>query len=185
MIPFANIDPGTSTIAAAVIQAIGAIIAAAITGGLAYVIWRWGQETRSVPSDGERVEQLNDEILENSGLDFDDGLPDESITKKRGSFVLLLGPRLVPSRRFVHFSWGGPAGPQAFKIRDYIGGRLLQDCGAPPQPEDGFQIGECPMSRDEVWAAAQKRIPAQGELFHRVQDFPWWKNKLTGMTGGN
>jgi len=105
MIPFANIDPGTSTIAAAVIQAIGAIIAAAITGGLAYVIWRWGRETESVPRDGERVEQLKGEILENSGLELDDGLPGGSITKKRGSFVLLLGPRLVPSRRFVHFSW--------------------------------------------------------------------------------
>lgn len=75
MIPFANIDPGTSTIAAAVIQAIGAIIAAAITGSLAYVIWRWGQETGSVPRDEERVEQLNDEILENSGLS---GSPIES-----------------------------------------------------------------------------------------------------------
>ncbi len=105
--------------------------------------------------------------------------------RKEAALSFYFGALLAPSRRLVHFSWGGRAGPQSFKIRDYIGGRLLQHRGAPPQPEDGFQIGECPMSRDEVWEAAQNHIPAQGELFHTVKDLPWWHKKLTEMTKRN
>jgi hypothetical protein len=37
------------------------------------------------------------------------------------------------------------------------------------------------MSRDEVWAAAQVRIPARGELFHKVQDFAWWRQRLAQL----
>jgi len=105
----------------------------------------------------------------------------ERIERQRGIYLLLIGPPLVPSRRFVHFSWGGVNG-LSFKVRDYLGGKLLQHPGARPQPEEGFQISESPMSRDEIWSAAELRVPARGELFHRAEDFAWWKAKLTEMT---
>ena len=100
----------------------------------------------------------------------------------RGSYVLWVGPPLAATPRYVHFSWGGPAGPEAFKVRDYIGGKLQQHGGATRQPEPGFSISECSMSRDEVWAAAEERILARGELFHKVQDFNWWRPRLAEMT---
>lgn len=124
----------------------------------------------------------NLEILGGHESDGEQSSSDGPITKDKGSYVLWLGPPLVPSPRFVHFSWGGRAGPQSFKVRDYIARKLLQHRGATPQPEDKFQIGVCSMTRDEVWDAAQVRIPARGELFHSVPDFAWWEQKLADMT---
>ena len=132
MVAFANLDPVTSTIAAAVIQAIGTIIAAAITAGLAYVIWRGGRERESklegivsglqdqiremgrlldfAPNDQERLEQLKDEILEDSGLVVDDAQPSGPIAKKRGSFVLLLGDLwCLPAVSSIFHGVAGPA----------------------------------------------------------------------------
>ena len=38
-------------------------------------------------------------------------------------------------------------------------------------------------SADEVWAAAAERIStSSGELYHSIDDFPWWKNRLTQLT---
>ena len=122
------------------------------------------------------------EVLSPLGGVVEEPSTDGPITTDRGSYVLWLGPPLVSSPRFVHFSWGGRAGPQSFKVRDYIGRKLQQHRGATPQPEDQFQIGVCSLSRDEVWAAACVHIPARGDLFHNVQDFPWWENTLTAMT---
>jgi Protein of unknown function (DUF2442) len=119
--------------------------------------------------------------FDDQGLAGDEGAVGGVITGERGRYVLLVGPPLVPSPRYVHFSWGGRAGPLSFKLRDYIGGILFQHPGATPQPEDDFRIVECPMGRDEVWAAAQRHIPARGELLHKVRDFPWWRKKLTEM----
>jgi hypothetical protein len=96
--------------------------------------------------------------------------------------VLWVKSPLVATPRFVHFSWGGPAGPEAFKVRDYIDGKLQQHSGATRQPEVGFQISECSMTRDDVWAVARVRIPARGPLFHKVQDFAWWRQRLEQLT---
>ncbi len=107
---------------------------------------------------------------------------DATIQNDKGSYVIWVKPPLTANPRFVHFSWGGPVDPHSFKVRDYISGKLQQHHGATPQPETGFQISECSMSRDEVWSSALERIPARGELYHNVQHFTWWKKKLKEMT---
>jgi hypothetical protein len=111
---------------------------------------------------------------------FDEALP-EPISRQRGIYVLHIGPPLISSPRFVHFSWGGPGG-QSYQIRDYIGGKVLGHPVAAAHPQEGLQTSECPSSRDEIWNAAEVRVPARGELFHRAEDITWWKKKLTEMT---
>jgi len=102
----------------------------------------------------------------------------ETITRQRGIYLLLVGPPLVPSRRFVHFSWLG----ESFKLRDYIGGTVIQHSAPLLRPGEDSEAGEGPISRYEIWSAAEVRIPARGELFHRADDSTWWKAKLTEMT---
>lgn len=48
--------------------------------------------------------------------------------------------------------------------------------GETPPPEPGE------VSRDEIWASAQARIPARGEFFHSAQDSRWWRDKLIELT---
>lgn len=101
------------------------------------------------------------------------------IPGKRGSYVLWVDSPLAKSPRFVHFSWEN----DSYRIRDYVGGRLLHG-GSIPRPEEGFQLEPCPMDRDAVWAAATIRVPAHAELFHPVGDFVWWQARLAQMTRG-
>ena len=119
----------------------------------------------------------------------ENGFVQMKITADFGSYVLCVCPPLAPSRRYVHFSWGNPAGqadPMSFKLRDFIAGKLQYHPGGTRQAEKGFDISECAMDRDQVWLAAKEHIrPSRGNgLRHNVKRFSWWEKKLSDMAGG-
>ena len=95
----------------------------------------------------------------------------ERVPRQRGVYLLLIGPPLLPSPRFVHFSWSG----QSFKVRDFIGNTVFERQVVSPARADSPPTGDSGVSRDEMWTAALVRVPARGELFHTSQDSTWWR----------
>ena len=84
---------------------------------------------------------------------------------ERGRYVLLLEPPLVQGEpHYVHFSWKD----FSFCIRDYI--QQLER----RQAED--------LTPTDVWDAALDRIPCKGELYVPVENFEFWRRKLTDLT---
>ena len=90
----------------------------------------------------------------------------QELVGSRGRYLLLLSPPYVlEMKHWVHFSWKDGS----YKIRDFIIGQ-----------ETDSQL----YTVEEVWNAAEKRIPCTGKLYKSTSyiNFEWWKNELQQMT---
>jgi hypothetical protein len=139
-------------------------------------------ETRLAMVEQEERRQVEVARLRLESQEADSPHKTPPIPGERGSYVLWLLPALVPTPRFVHFSWGESSEPMSFKIRDFIDKVMQHHPGGEPRKEGGFNITECPLDRDGVWRSATMWIPAQQDLLHPVSDFDWWEAMLREMT---
>lgn len=92
--------------------------------------------------------------------------PEQSqLPTTRGRYLILVGePILSDGPRWAHFSWRG----DSFCVRDFLRGRIIRD--------------DRTVKATDVWRAALRRKPANGDYFHRVGEWEWWKGKLEELS---
>jgi hypothetical protein len=83
----------------------------------------------------------------------------------RGRYLLVIGEPIVQGEpRWAHFSWRG----SSFCLRDFLRG--------------GIRRQDATIQAVDVWRAALRRKPANGEYFHQVGDWEWWRRKLEELS---
>jgi len=114
-------------------------------------------------AEGEAVCPVQEDATIVAGRHADTVRPELPTT--RGRYLILVGePILSDGPRWAHFSWRG----DSFCVRDFLRGRILRD--------------DRTIKAADVWRAALRRKPANGDYFRRVGDWEWWRGKLEELS---